>query len=401
MNEVQGVNNYQFKTNNLNNVVNFKAGGTNLSTNTVSPQDTFEKEIQKQRKKAENDRKLNQAVQIGVLGTLLASVGLTAYLYFGKGTPKTVFNKISDKMPSLTDDCVNPKVKATIERFVNILKVPKEVADYTKAAPPRFMIIHGPTGTGKTFSAQLVAKELNAKYGEVQFSDLSSEYVGKTAVNISKKFKEIKKMVNKNPKEQHVLVFNEMDSLLNNVNKLGSNNQHLGQNRTAFLNGLDSVKDCKNLTIIGTTNVKPESGNMDSASIGRAVIMELGLPVKNEAASAFAFQLSRFGGTDNLRNDKEALEKFAQQIVDKKGSNRDIEKIVETATSDFTIDIGNKTNATSEQMTADYIQRAIDKKEVWASGIDDSANGGNIIPQINDSLIAKFWEFIAKQQGAI
>ena len=400
MNEVQGVTTYPQSTN-YQSKVSFRANGTTASLNSVSQEDTFEKEIKKQRKKAENDRKLNHAVQIGILGTLFASLGLTAYLYLGKGPAKTVFKKISNKMPSLNDDCVNPKVKETIERFVNILKVPKEVAEYTKAAPPRFMIIHGPTGTGKTFSAQMVAKELDAKYAEVQFSDLSSEYVGKTAVNISKKFKEIKKIVEKNPKEQHVLVFNEMDSLLNNVNKLDSNNQHLGQNRTAFLNGLDSVKDCKNLTIIGTTNVKPESGNMDSASIGRAVIMELGLPVKNEAASAFAFQLSRFGGTDNLRNDKEALEKFAQQIVDKKGSNRDIEKIVETATSDFTIDIGSKTNATSEQMTADYIQRAIDKKEVWASGIDDSANGENILPQINNSILAKFWEFIAKQQGAI
>ena len=399
MNEVQVVNAYPIKSTNYNSSVNFKSGVT--KPNSTSEKDSFVSEYEKQKKKAENDRKLNQAVQIGVLATLLASVGLTAYLYFGKKPDKTVFTKISEKMPNLNDDCVNPKVKETIERFVNILKVPKNVAEYTKAAPPRFMMIYGPTGTGKTFSARLVAKELNAKYGEVQFSDLSSEYVGKTAVNISKKFNEIKKMVTQNPKEQHVLVFNEMDSLLNNVNKLGSNNQHLGQNRTAFLNGLDSVKDCKNLTIIGTTNVKPETGNMDAASIGRAVIMELGLPVKNEAASAFAFQLSRFGGTENLRNDKAALEKFAQQIVDKKGSNRDIEKIVETATTDFTIDIAGKPNATSQQITADYIQKAIDKKEVWASGIDDSAQGSSIIPQINNSLIAKFWEFIAKQQGAI
>ena len=401
MNEVQIVNQNPLKSANLKQTINFRADKTNLTSNTIDSHDTFETELQKQRKKAENDRRLNQAVQLGILGSLFASLGLTAYLYLGKSAPKTVFEKISDKMPSLSDDCVNPKVKKAIERFVNILKVPKDVSEYIKADPPRFMIFYGPTGTGKTFSARLVAKELDAKYGEIQFSDLSSEYIGKTAVNISRKFKELKKEVNKHKDQQYVVVFNEMDSLLNNVNKLGSNNQHLGQNRTAFLNGIDSVKDCKNLTIIGTTNVKPETGNMDSASIGRAVLQEIKLPVQNEAESALYFQLSRFGGTDNLRNDKEALRNLAKQIVDKQGSNRDIEKIVETATTDFEISIANKPNATSEQITADYLQKAINEREVWASGIDDSAHGGNIIPQINDSLIAKFWEFIAKMQGAI
>ena len=260
------------------------------------------------------------------------------------------------------------------------------------------MIFYGPTGTGKTFSGQLVAKELNAKYAEIQFSDLSSEYIGKTAVNISKKFAELKKLVNKNPNEQHVVVFNEMDSLLNNVNKLGSNNQHLGQNRTAFLNGLDSVKDCKNLTIIGTTNVNPKSGNVDLASLGRAVIQEIQLPIEEEAMYAFDFQLSKYGGTEALRNNKDALRNLAKQIVDKKGSNRDIEKIVETATSDFTIDIANKPNALKEQISEHYLQKAIDAKEIWASGIDDSADAvSSAVPSsIPNSLLDAFWKFIAK-----
>ena len=385
----KGVNNLSKATN----VVNFRANKSE-----EEQVDAFIKEQEKAKKSAKKQQNLNNAVQIGVLGAILASVGLTAYMFFGKGPAKTEFKKISSKMPSVKDGCVNPKVRDAIERFVNILKVPKDVANYTKAAPPRFMIFYGPTGTGKTFSGQLVAKELNAKYAEIQFSDLSSEYIGKTAVNISKKFAELKKLVNKNPNEQHVVVFNEMDSLLNNVNKLGSNNQHLGQNRTAFLNGLDSVKDCKNLTIIGTTNVNPKSGNVDLASLGRAVIQEIQLPIEEEAMYAFDFQLSKYGGTEALRNNKDALRNLAKQIVDKKGSNRDIEKIVETATSDFTIDIANKPNALKEQISEHYLQKAIDAKEIWASGIDDSADAvSSAVPSsIPNSLLDAFWKFIAK-----
>ena len=379
----------------------FRAAQTVTKTKEV-PQDQFVKDYEKAKKQAKRDRNLNTGIQIGVLTALAASVGMMGYIYFGKGLPKTVFTKISDKMPSLDSGCVNPKVKEAIERFVQILKTPKDVADHFKATPPRFMIFFGPTGTGKSFSAQLVAKELDAKYAEIQFSDLSSEYIGKTAVNITRKFKEIKKLVNKNPNQQYVITFNEMDSLLNNVNKLGANNQHLGQNRTAFLNGIDSVKDCKNLTIIGTTNVKPSSGNMDTASLGRAVLQEITLPIKDEAAYALDFQLSKYGGTEELRKNKDALNILAEQIVGKSGSNRDIEKIVETAMSDFVVKIGTKPDAKSKQITADYLQNVIDKKEVWASAIDDSADSGKKkIPEITDSVMAKFWEFIAKQQGAI
>ena len=74
------------------------------------------------------------------------------------------------------------------------------------------------------------------------FSDISSAYIGESAVNISKKFKEFAKLAQKNPNKKYVVAFNEIDSLINNIDKLGANNQHLGQNRTAFLNGLDFIR---------------------------------------------------------------------------------------------------------------------------------------------------------------
>lgn len=403
MNEATIVNALPVKSTNIQNGnVNFKAAVTR--PNNIDEKDSFQREYEKQKKKAENDRRLNHAVQIGILCSFLASIGITAYIYFGKGVPKTVFSKISDKMPALTDDCINPKARDFIQQVTKILKMPKDLLDYTGAKNPRMVLFHGPTGTGKTFSAKLLAKEMGADYGEIQFSDLSSEYVGKTAVNISRKFKELKKMAKNNPKKQYVIAFNEIDSLIGNVEKLGSNNKHLAQNRTSFLNGLDSIKDVSNLTVVGTTNINPHTAQLDQATLSRlGNIFEIERPILPEIKGALKFHLSGSKAAEDLVKNDAELDKLAKSILDKQGAQRDVAGVVDDAIRKFTIDIDGKSDAKTKQMTADYLQKAIDNREVWAAGIGSNPlkTMTDSVPQeLNNSIIAKFWEFLAKQYGA-
>ncbi len=379
--------------------------GVNFRAATVIPQDaevdSFIKEQEKAKKNAKKQQNLNMGIQIGVLGALLASVGLMAYSYFGKGTAKTQFAKISEKMPSLSDDCVNPKVKNFIEKTIKILNAPKDFIKYTGADAPRMVLFHGPTGTGKTFSAKLMAKEMGAEYAEIQFSDLSSEYVGKTAVNISKKFKEIANMAKKHPDKKFVVTFNEIDSLINNVNKLGSNNLHLGQNRTSFLNGLDSIKDIPNLTIIGTTNINPKTANLDAATLSRlGNIFEIEKPIASEIKSSMKFHLGRSeAARDLIKNDAE-LDKVANLIKQKNGAQRDVENVVKTAISDFTVKNLDNPNRNTAQITSDYLLNAINNKETWAAGIESGAS--NPVNGINENkLMEAFWKFVAKANGAL
>ena len=379
--------------------------GVNFRATTAIPQDaevdSFIKEQEKAKKNAKKQQNLNMGIQIGVLAALLASVGIMAYTYFGKGTAKTQFAKISEKMPSLSDDCVNPKVKNFIEKTIKILDAPKDFLKYTGADAPRMVLFHGPTGTGKTFSAKLMAKEMGAEYGEIQFSDLSSEYIGKTAVNISQKFKEIAKMAKKHPDKKYVVTFNEIDSLINNVNKLGPNNQHLGQNRTSFLNGLDSIKDIKNLTVIGTTNINPKTANLDAATLSRlGNIFEIEKPVQNEIKSSMKFHLGKSeAARDLIKNDAE-LDKIADLIKQKNGAQRDVENVVKTAISDFTVKNLDNPNKNTAQITSDYLLNAINNKETWAAGIDSgAANPASSITE--NKLMEAFWKFIAKTNGAI
>ena len=390
---------------NNGNVTIPQKAGVNFRAATTIPQDaevdSFIKEQEKAKKNAKKQQNLNMGIQIGVLAALLASVGIMAYTYFGKGTAKTQFAKISEKMPSLSDDCVNPKVKNFIEKTIKILDAPKDFLKYTGADAPRMVLFHGPTGTGKTFSAKLMAKEMGAEYGEIQFSDLSSEYIGKTAVNISQKFKEIAKMAKKNPDKKYVVTFNEIDSLINNVNKLGSNNLHLGQNRTSFLNGLDSIKDIPNLTIIGTTNINPKTANLDAATLSRlGNIFEIEKPIQNEIKSSMKFHLGKSeAAKDLIKNDAE-LDKIAELIKQKNGAQRDVENVVKTAISDFTVKNLDNPNKNTAQITSDYLLNAINNKETWAAGIDSgAANPASIITE--NKLMEAFWKFVAKANGAI
>ena len=285
-------------------------------------------------------------------------------------------------MPALTDGSVNPKAKSFIERTVKMLKKPSNLTDYAGATtPPRMVLFWGPTGTGKTFSAKLLAKEMGAEYGEVQFSELSSAYIGETAVNITNKFKELAELAKKNPDKQYVVAFNEIDSLINNVDKLGSNNLHLGQNRTSFLNGLDSIKDIPNLTIVGTTNVNPNSANLDPATLSRlGSIFEIQKPEVPEIVASLKYHLKKSrAASDLVKNDAE-LEKLAKDIYAKNGVQRDVESIVNTALSDFAVSIED----TTTKFDSSYIANVIAGKETWAAAIGK--------PQSVEEEVAQFLE---------
>lgn len=341
-------------------------------------------EQQKRIKKEDKKRNIALGAQVALAAAFSAMAITTVLQYLkmgGKGAAKTAFSKI-ENMPALTDGSVNPKAKAFIERTVKMLNKPSSIAEYAGATtPPRMVLFWGPTGTGKTFSAKLLAKEMGAEYGEVQFSELSSAYIGETAVNITNKFKELAKLAKKNPDKQYVVAFNEIDSLINNVDKLGSNNLHLGQNRTSFLNGLDSIKDIPNLTIVGTTNVNPNSANLDPATLSRlGSIFEIQKPEVREIVASLKYHLQKSKAAEDLLNNETKLNELAESIYAKNGVQRDVETIVNTALSDFAVAIED----TTTKFDSKYIANVIAGKETWAAAIGK--------PQSVEEEVAQFLE---------
>ena len=290
-------------------------------------------------------------------------------------------NVVKDKaIPDLSADSINPKLKKFINETIEALKVKKEICEYTGSdMPPRMLLLHGPTGTGKTFTAKIFAKAQGAEYAEVQFSDVSSKYVGETSVFISNKFKNFADLAKANPNKKYVVAFNEIDSLINNVEKLGENNLHLGQNRTSFLNGLDSIKDIPNLTIVGTTNINPNSAKLDAATLRRfGNIFEIPLPTKEELKASLKWQLHNCKAAvekyDFMKENEKEIDEFLDKMVKRKCAHGDMETIAQNALNKFKLAIKDKPDALKQKFSIDYLNQALDEKEVIASGIGNGTS---------------------------
>ncbi len=360
--------------------------------------DTFNKMVadrQKLMDKEEKRRKFSLGATALMTAAFLAMAGITIYQFvLGRGNGgKTVWRKLGNDIPKYDDDCVNKNVRDAVRRRLNLSKKSKEVREYLGLNQVANMYLFwGAPGTGKSLSAKIMAKALNAEYAEVQFSELSSEYVGKTAVNITHKFKEFYKLAKKNPSKQYVITFNEIDSLINNVEKLGVNNEHLGQNRTAFLNGVDLIKDCPNITIVGTTNIDPHSARLDSATLSRlGNIVEIPLPSKKELVSCLKFHLKKYPVAENVLKDEGALNELAETLETKGASQRDTANIIDTSISAF----GENINDTTSKITKDDILSIINDKGFWSSSTSGSdvltSNDGNL-----NALLSLFSRYLGK-----
>ena len=334
----------------------------------------------KKEKSKENWNKAGVIAQIGIAVGFITTAGIALLGFLGmKGKGGADNNATKNlklewkniakdtKFPKLEDDCVNPKVR----NFINSIKNATKLSDAAKKAAgvkgeEQCILMYGPAGTGKTFSAKMLAKELGAEYTEVQFADVSSPFIGQTSVEIQNAFKQIKKQAEKNPDKKFVVGFNEIDSLLVPREKCGANNLHLAENRTAFLNGLDDIANFSNIKIVGTTNVHPESGNLDKASLSRFKNMiEIELPTEKELKAALEFH---FKDAENVvkhkffENNKTTVNAFVKKLRENKYSQRDVEDIVKKASSEFAIDINNSKNIANEKFDIKYLEKAFDLK---------------------------------------
>ena len=327
----------------------------------------------KKEKSKENWNKAGVLAQIGIATAFLGMLGVQIYgLKKGGGSIKA--NKLEwkniakdTKFPKLEDDCVNPKVREfikTMKKSAGLSETAAKMAGVKR--PEQCILMYGPSGTGKTFSAKMLAKELGAEYAEVQFADVSSPYIGQTSVEIQNVFKQLKKQAEKHPDKKFLVGFNEIDALLVPREKCGSNNLHLAENRTAFLNGLDDIANLKNLKIVGTTNVYPESGNLDKASLSRFKNMiEVQLPTEKELKASLKFHLNDSESVTKQKffeNNDSAIDKFVAKLQKNKYSQRDVEDLADKARNEFANVLESSKNIDAEKFELKYLDKAFDLK---------------------------------------
>ena len=372
----------------------------------------IEKQMHKKQKSQEKLQKITAygtaAIGIGIIGSLIFSIVMAVKGAKGGASKniKLTWDDIAKKenFPSLDDPCVNKKVREFIKNIKDTAGLSDDVMKRAGVdAPEQFLLMWGPSGTGKTFSAKLLAKELGAEYTEVQFADVSSPYVGQTAVEIKNVFDKLAKKLKKEPNKNHLIAFNEIDALLVPQEKCAANNLHLGENRTAFLNGVDMLKEFKNVKIVGTTNVNPESGNLDKASLSRiGNILKIDLPDVEEIIASLKFHMQKSEDVKNSKffeNNKSKIEKFAKELKEKKYAHRDIEDIAKKARTTYAFDLQD---GKTKEFDLKYLEKAVETKGAPVGTIDDRPIWEKVNlddPVFKDIYPSKYPKWLSKLLG--
>lgn len=126
---------------------------------------------------------------------------------------------------------------------------------------------YGAPGTGKTAAARCIAKELDKKLFQVDYSQMISKYVGDTAKHIKEAFMEAQK-------HNAILFWDEADAMMSKRVSMGDAGEanSINQNRNVLMQEMDKFKGI----MITTTNF---FGNFDEAILRRvAQHIEFQLP---------------------------------------------------------------------------------------------------------------------------
>jgi len=153
-----------------------------------------------------------------------------------------------------------------------------------KTEPGLLMLLHGPSGTGKTFASGAIAQHLGKKLLITDISRLQSKWVGESEKNVQRLFILFERIVRRveNPP---VLLLNEADQFLatrmtearDSVDQMNNSLQNI------FLEGFERLRG----VMIATTNLQE---NMDSA-FSRRFHLKLELPQPSETERINLWQL--------------------------------------------------------------------------------------------------------------
>lgn len=131
-------------------------------------------------------------------------------------------------------------------------------------------LFFGPSGTGKTMAAQIVAGELGLALYRVDMSQMMSKYIGETQKNISSLFDRAKEM-------NIVLLFDEADAFF--TKRTGVKDSHDRHSNGEVAHLLQRMEEYEGISIL-TTNLKD---NMDEA-FRRRIKMMIEFQLPDEAA---------------------------------------------------------------------------------------------------------------------
>lgn len=198
------------------------------------------------------------------------------------GVTEAIYNQITEKLSDKTtlikakytwNDIVLPeKQKSIIMQACNQIKYKHIVYDnwglkdsflYGRGLS---MLFSGPSGTGKTMAAQVVASELGLEIYRVDLSQVVSKWIGETEKNIGEIFDSAQR-------SNVVLLFDEMDALFAKRTEVTDSHDKSANLETSYL--LQKIEEYSGITIMTTNFIQ----NIDQAFFRRiSYVVNFNLP---------------------------------------------------------------------------------------------------------------------------
>lgn len=327
---------------------------------------------------------LGIAVSLAFLAVLLPQV-------FGKG-PKVPggFSMGNMKFQNFTNDAsiadlrttktLAPKVR---EFFIDMLESANIDPKYIKRAGlsykafPNAGLLLGPSGAGKTEVVKMHAKARDAEMLVIKLGDFANSYVDGTATNMTKMFNDLKKMFDANPNKRYVILFDEADGIAKKLGDITADKDYLNKNRQAFLTGLDIIMPAKNLEVFAATNVP--LNQMDEAVISRfGKNVQFELPNTEQLIEGLKFHLKDCEGLvdgtfDFFKDKADEIKAFAEKMVGKKYSFRDLQKM----TTDAQAIYAREMNAQKKDLNfgVEYLIKAMESKGLNSAEVAGASGG--------------------------
>jgi len=143
-------------------------------------------------------------------------------------------------------------LKSQIREIYEVVELPlkkPELFEKVGIEPPKGILLHGPSGTGKTILAKAVAASTNSTFIQIVGSELVQKFIGEGA----KLVKDIFKLARE--KAPAVIFIDEIDSIASERIDIGTSGEREVQ-RTfmQLLNEIDGFKPLDDVKIIGATN---------------------------------------------------------------------------------------------------------------------------------------------------
>ena len=304
-----------------NNVVSFRAAKTVTKDEKV---DSFIKDYEKQKKKAEKEKNLQLGIQIFTAAMFAIMVGIMGKQMNWFKSYKVAFKDLSNEM-GLKDMALPDTQKAAAERIRNFVEHHKEILEM--GGPEGSSILfYGPPGTGKNTFAYAITKEFpKAKFLEMDISKMNSKWHGESEQNVLGTMKAAIKYADKHKDEKVFVFIDEIDSVM--MQDHGSGAKLSNDILNAFKKGFNELTNKENIIVMGATNLRinPEEAmatgkQLDSAMLDRfAEKILVDLPTKDQIKLAITNYYKNPGrprAEDALKDfDNKKLDKIAEFLA--------------------------------------------------------------------------------------